>query len=183
MVYKKVKSKEYIKISFWTVIFLITTFLASSANSSRINYYIPQSIVKKKYPKTLFHKKIRSTEVDRFPPTLTDLNYSWKPSYIPIVNNNILTDCVIKNAKGYLGTPYRYGGKSLNGMDCSALVKQSFEPYEFLPRVSAMQAKEGIRIARNKIEKGDLVFFSINQRRSHKKGITHVGIIVVKKKI
>lgn len=170
---------KYIKLPCRRIIaFTISMVLTSCAGSRRINY--TPSIAKKKYREALSYKKIKSIEPNELPPTLTDLNQNWE--FPPIsITNNVLTDQVIENAKEYLGTPYRYGGESTSGMDCSALVRQAFEPYELLPRVSAMQAKSGIRIAKDELRKGDLVFFSINRSRSRKRGITHVGIVVEKK--
>ncbi|WP_103326568.1 C40 family peptidase [Bacteroidetes bacterium endosymbiont of Geopemphigus sp.] len=168
--------RKYIKLPCRTTIaFTVSIILTSCAGSCRIDY--PRFIAKKKYREALSYEKIKSIESNELPPTLTDLNHNWRFPLI-YITNNVLTDHVIENAKEYLGTPYRYGGESPSGMDCSALVKQAFEPYEFLPRVSAMQAKSGIHITKDEMRKGDLVFFSINRSCSRRRGITHVGIVL-----
>ena len=83
-------------------------------------------------------------------------------------------DDLLSEAESYLGTPYRYGGMTRNGIDCSAFVLSVFGAVTGvnLPRVAASQAQEGEKIDKENLQKGDLVFFS------HGKGrISHVGIV------
>lgn len=82
-------------------------------------------------------------------------------------------DSLLAEAESYLGTPYRYGGTTRSGIDCSAFVLSVFGATMGmnLPRVAASQALEGDRIERNEMKKGDLVFFSRGGR------ISHVGIV------
>jgi cell wall-associated NlpC family hydrolase len=73
----------------------------------------------------------------------------------------------------FLGVPYVFGGNDGDGMDCSAFVKQVYEIYGFdLPRTSVLQSKLGIKIPRNALLPGDLVFFG----ETGKDSVTHVGI-------
>ncbi|WP_339716620.1 C40 family peptidase [Cyclobacterium amurskyense] len=86
---------------------------------------------------------------------------------------------VINTAKSYQGTPYRYGGNTRSGMDCSALVYLSFKSVGVtLPRVSAEQSKIGKRISKDKLKKGDVVFFATGRRRNK---VTHAGIVSEKR--
>jgi cell wall-associated NlpC family hydrolase len=66
-----------------------------------------------------------------------------------------------KTAESYLGTPYRFGGQSRNGMDCSGYVRQVFQEALGLrlPRNSASMARQGRDISRDDLKPGDLVFF------------------------
>ncbi|MFC6267224.1 C40 family peptidase [Frigoriflavimonas asaccharolytica] len=82
-------------------------------------------------------------------------------------------DALLEEAKSYLGTPYRYGGTTRKGIDCSAFVLSVFGAAAgvSLPRVAASQAKEGEDIAKEDLQKGDLLFFSKGR------GISHVGIV------
>lgn len=82
-------------------------------------------------------------------------------------------DGILNEASSYLGTPYRLGGMSRRGIDCSAFVLSVFDSVGInLPRVSSAQAQEGERVERGDIEKGDLLFFQTIGRR-----ISHVGIV------
>lgn len=65
-------------------------------------------------------------------------------------------------------------------MDCSGLVYTSFLKEKIsLPRVSRDMAKKGKRLSKDKISKGDLVFFKTNK---NKNVINHVGLVVESKR-
>ncbi|WP_275287003.1 C40 family peptidase [Halomonas elongata] len=61
----------------------------------------------------------------------------------------------------WLGTPYRLGGTSRRGIDCSALVQNVFaDTFRLeMPRTTARQVHEGRRVSRDELRPGDLVFF------------------------
>lgn len=82
---------------------------------------------------------------------------------------------VIDTAKSYRGTPYRYGGTTRAGMDCSALVYLSFRSVGVtLPRTTEDQSKIGKNVPKGKLAKGDVVFFATGNRR---RKVTHAGIV------
>jgi peptidoglycan endopeptidase LytF len=74
-----------------------------------------------------------------------------------------------------IGVRYRRsGGSEETGFDCSGLVKNLFSKFDIdLPRSSREQYEQGEQIDRDKLEVGDLVFFSSGGTRP-----THVGIYV-----
>jgi cell wall-associated NlpC family hydrolase len=75
----------------------------------------------------------------------------------------------------FLGTPYRRGGTSRHGLDCSGLVGAVYgEQGMDLPRTAAEQFSQGTPVADGDLRPGDLVFF----RDTYKRGISHVGIFV-----
>lgn len=61
----------------------------------------------------------------------------------------------------WLGTPYRLGGTTRRGIDCSALVQRVFaEAFGLeLPRTTTQQVREGESVSRDALRPGDLVFF------------------------
>ena len=86
---------------------------------------------------------------------------------------------IIRHAKSFEGTRYKFGGTDKRGMDCSGLVYVSFNEENIaLPRVSRDMAKKGVRIKLRDTQKGDLVFFRTNKNA---KNINHVGLVVESK--
>jgi probable lipoprotein NlpC len=89
-------------------------------------------------------------------------------------------DKVISVAKTYMGTPYKYGGTTRAGMDCSGLLINSFREINVdLPRSSEAQSKIGKEVKIKEIQPGDLLFFATGKKR---KEITHVGLVTDVKK-
>jgi probable lipoprotein NlpC len=82
---------------------------------------------------------------------------------------------VITTARSFIGTPYKYGGTTRSGMDCSGLLINSFRVIELsLPRSSEDQSKIGEEVKMNELQPGDLVFFATGKK---KKKVTHVGLV------
>lgn len=79
---------------------------------------------------------------------------------------------IIRTAKGCIGVPYRLGGVSKSGFDCSGLVLYAYKKNGVsLPRTSGTQFSKGHRISFKKARPGDLVFF-----RTGGSSVSHVGI-------
>lgn len=92
----------------------------------------------------------------------------------PTTQTTGLAAPLLEEAKRFLGTPYRYGGRSPRGFDCSGFVGFVFESYGIrLPRASVRQAREGELVDLGEIQAGDLLFF---KTRGQKNRISHVGI-------
>lgn len=92
-----------------------------------------------------------------------------------LIKKNQTIDGILDQAMTYIGTPYRFGGTTRSGIDCSAFVLSVYNEATgiSLPRVSADQAREGESVNRHELEKGDLVFFSTSRNGR----ISHVGIV------
>jgi peptidoglycan DL-endopeptidase LytE len=83
---------------------------------------------------------------------------------------------LVKVAKSFAGAPYRYGGDTVRGLDCSAFVKKMYEIFEVqLPRSAREQYCAGPKIDRDDLTTGDLVFF---RTKRFAKYPTHVGIYI-----
>ncbi len=74
---------------------------------------------------------------------------------------------------GWLNVPYKYGGNTKQGTDCSGLVSSVFqEVYNIaMYRSSADQLKNVREISKSQLKAGDLVFFKIDNNK-----VSHVGI-------
>ena len=78
-------------------------------------------------------------------------------------------------AKTYLGWPYKLGGNSSDGIDCSAYVKRVFSAFDVkLPRTAREQFHEGIKVDKDRLAPGDLVFFRSDKTTDP----AHVGIVI-----
>ena len=76
----------------------------------------------------------------------------------------------------YRGVPYKWGGDTMKGMDCSGFTMKVFGESANLniPHNAAAQYKLGAKINRRQLKFGDLVFF----RDIESKGVSHVGIYI-----
>lgn len=86
-------------------------------------------------------------------------------------------DSLIGFSKKFIGTPYRSGGRSPKGFDCSGFVGYVFRHFGIvLPPSSRSQALIGQKVEKDSIQKGDLVFFK--GRSSKSNSIGHVALVV-----
>lgn len=72
----------------------------------------------------------------------------------------------------WYGAPYRYGGESRHGIDCSAFTCKLMDSvYDItLPRTARSQFTAGRKIVKDDLVQGDLVFFNTTG------GVSHVGV-------
>lgn len=81
----------------------------------------------------------------------------------------------IKAIVPWLGSPYKYGGNSKSGTDCSGFVSSiysSFFKIE-LERTSLLIYQNARKINKSEVKEGDLVFFKTDGKK-----ISHVGIAI-----
>lgn len=80
----------------------------------------------------------------------------------------------VRVVKTFLGVPYRLGGSTLKGIDCSAFVKKIYEIFHVhLPRTAREQFMSGKKVKKGQLEEGDLVFFKTRRANN-----AHVGIYI-----
>lgn len=81
----------------------------------------------------------------------------------------------IKSIVPWLGSPYKYGGNSINGTDCSGFVSSiysSFYKIE-LDRTSLLIYQNARKINKSQVKEGDLVFFKTDGKK-----VSHVGMVI-----
>ncbi|NDA98938.1 MAG: NlpC/P60 family protein [Crocinitomicaceae bacterium] len=94
-----------------------------------------------------------------------------------VKKNNPKADAIISYAKTFLGVPYRYGGSTPSGFDCSGFINYIFGNFGFsLVRSSFGLADLGETIALSNIQPGDLLFFKGSNINSSTVG--HVALVV-----
>lgn len=82
---------------------------------------------------------------------------------------------LVENAHSYMGTPYKWGGSSSSGFDCSGLARAVYRLNGLdLPRISQDQFHAGKFVLKANLQQGDLVFFTTNNGKS----VNHVGIYI-----
>jgi len=102
---------------------------------------------------------------------IIDTFYIVSPQHLR--NENSIRRSIVKTAENFIGIPYRWGGSSSQGFDCSGLTMTVYRLNGLnLPRSSRQQWKVGKPVLRSQLSKGDLVFFAT----SGWKKISHVGI-------
>lgn len=80
---------------------------------------------------------------------------------------------IVRTAQKYLGVPYKHGGASPQGFDCSGYVMFVYEKNGILlPRSVHRQYQAGHHIRKSQVKPGDLVFFKTSGRQR----LSHVGI-------
>ena len=83
---------------------------------------------------------------------------------------------IIEKALSFQGTPYKWGGTTPGGFDCSGFTQYVFKQFGVnLPRISYQQSNAGQAIGRDQMRPGDLVFFDYSSRNP---GADHVGIYI-----
>jgi murein DD-endopeptidase / murein LD-carboxypeptidase len=85
---------------------------------------------------------------------------------------------LFENIDSWYGTRYRYGGTTKNGIDCSAFVQVLFSSHYNIgmPRTAQNQFDATVRIDREELKEGDLIFFNTRG------GVSHVGIYLLNNK-
>lgn len=95
----------------------------------------------------------------------------------PQLDNPLLTGgqrTILQTAYTFLGIPYRWGGTSPNGMDCSAFVQRCFASLGInLPRTAREQFGCGMPVAVAQLQAADRLYFQNKSGR-----ITHTGIYI-----
>lgn len=101
-------------------------------------------------------------------------NYTFD---VPGFDYTTIREKMLMEVIKYLGTPYKYGGNTKNGIDCSAFTQTVYrDVFNIkLERSARLQYNQGEVISKGEeLKYGDLVFF--NTRKRVKPG--HVGVYI-----
>lgn len=167
---------NYLKLGVIALFSVVLVSCGSSQIGASSHYISPVSANRFLAVKTAIERPQIDTQdmiVDMVANRTNDAKDLEKSTFTSLTNKAI--NNIIHRAKSFIGTPYRYGGTSRRGIDCSAFMQKAYQAEGIhLPRVSHQQAKMGMAVERNDLRKGDMIFFSTTSRYR----ITHVGMVV-----
>jgi len=90
------------------------------------------------------------------------------PSKQPVSRSQSLGERAAAVALEQVGVPYRYGGATRSGFDCSGLVQYSYRSAgKSMPRTTGQLWSSTSTVRRQDLQIGDLLFFSIEGKMSH----------------
>ena len=145
---------------------MLNVMRRGTSNESEDEIKDNRTELKNEFPKTNVHQLTNKT--------LTSESYFQ--SITPNRGNQDmgLSERIVDSSKAWLGVPYRYGGVTVEGVDCSGLVQNVFKQNGVeLPRTSQEQFRSGVGVPSSQLKLGDLVFFSTSGP-----GASHVGIYI-----
>ena len=92
-----------------------------------------------------------------------------------ITTSKVTGDQIVALAKKNLGVPYKWGGTTPSGFDCSGFVYYVLNSLGIKASrtLTAMYA-QGTEVSKSNLKPGDVVFF----KNTYKSGLSHVGIYV-----
>ena len=98
-----------------------------------------------------------------------DADISYKPQ-----TKNSVTQALYKEFKKWRDTPYKYGGNSLRGIDCSGFTQVVYKNvfYKKIPRTTREQAKIGHKVTQKSVRAGDIILFKTGR------DVRHSGVMI-----
>ncbi|MCG8806920.1 C40 family peptidase [Tenacibaculum finnmarkense] len=146
---------------------LIASFLMISCGSSK-------NISKYHKASKSIHRSVRLVKSTKKYPKKTPKK-STKKVAVKSTKTASLADKIIWTAVSYKGAPYKYGGTTKRGMDCSGLIYTSFKHRKVqIPRSSGQMYAKGYQVSLKKVKRGDLLFFKTARRSGR---VNHVGLV------
>ncbi len=135
-------------------------------------------------------KNTREVDLEKKESTIKTINHPAKEEkasidslaylrkkYAPLLNtdqDNIINLLLYKAIDDWMGVPYKYGGISKKGVDCSGFTAAVYNATYQIPlarRAADMYAMVNEKVQKSDLKEGDLVFFDIGRRE-----LSHVGV-------
>jgi cell wall-associated NlpC family hydrolase len=99
--------------------------------------------------------------------------FDKEPSMVPTGAVNRIDEA----AQKWIGTPYKFGGQSSSGVDCSAMVQSVYKQAGVaMPRTAREQYTKGVAVSPEDLQPGDLIFLQGTQKALPGGVASHVGI-------
>ena len=99
-------------------------------------------------------------------------NHTAKPLRTVPVSGNVKE--ILAYANTFTGVPYKFGGTTPAGFDCSGYIRHVFQKVGVqLPRQADEQYTVGKKVEKQNLQPGDLVFFE-----TYEPGVSHSGIYI-----
>lgn len=91
--------------------------------------------------------------------------------------NAVTGEQIAEYSKKFMGVPYKWGGATPEGFDCSGFTYYIYRQFGFaLKRTSSDQATQGVFVDKSELRPGDLIFFDTQGKNNGQ--ITHNGMYV-----
>lgn len=91
--------------------------------------------------------------------------------------NGVTGEQIAEYSKKFLGVPYKWGGATPEGFDCSGLTYYIYKQFGItLKRTSSGQSTQGALVDRNELKPGDLIFFDTQGENNGQ--VTHNGLYI-----
>lgn len=169
---EKLPQTGYVDGTTWSLLKQKVPTLPALPKKSRSKLKQPVSKIPTKNPTTNKKKSsVKTPSVLKLDPNL------GIPANVTISHSTRTTPtaaAVIRTAKQYIGTPYKFGGVTPKGFDCSGYMQFIYNKNHIsLPRTADLQYETGFKVSVSTLQPGDMVFFS-----TYEKGASHCGMFV-----
>lgn len=106
------------------------------------------------------------------------VNYSYYSESLGYQLEGNENPLLLMEVDAWLGVPYKYGGCTRKGTDCSCLIGNIYRTVYGvdLPRTSLGISEAAKKVSKNKLQEGDLIFF----KTSGNNKVSHVGLHISK---